>query len=49
MPLKITGALAAPIYALDFNTLIKDKKTEGEKQQVLKEQLTNQIKLFKTP
>jgi AsmA protein len=49
VPLKITGALAAPIYALDFNTLIKDKKTEGEKQQVLKEQLTNQIKLFKTP
>ena len=25
VPLKITGALNAPTYALDFNALVKDK------------------------
>ena len=48
VPLKITGALNAPTYALDFNALVKDKKTILEKQQVLKEQLSNQFNLFKT-
>ena len=49
VPLKITGELSAPTYALDFNALVKDKKTDLEKQQVLKEQLTNQFNLFKNP
>ena len=48
VPLKITCALNAPTYALDFNALVKDKKTILEKQQVLKEQLSNQFNLFKT-
>ncbi|MBX9299394.1 AsmA family protein [Chromobacterium piscinae] len=43
VPLKITGPLNAPVYALDFNALVKGKKTEGEKQQALKQQLQKQI------
>jgi AsmA protein len=43
IPLKITGPLNAPIYALDFNALVKGKKTETEKQQALKQELKKQI------
>ncbi|OWY37319.1 AsmA family protein [Xenophilus sp. AP218F] len=43
VPLKITGPLNAPVYALDFNAMVKGKKTEGEKQQALKQQLKKQI------
>ncbi|OHX17391.1 cell envelope biogenesis protein AsmA [Chromobacterium amazonense] len=43
VPLKITGPINAPVYALDFNALVKGKKTEGEKQQALKQQLQKQI------
>ncbi|MCD4500009.1 AsmA family protein [Chromobacterium vaccinii] len=43
VPLKITGPLNSPVYALDFNALVKGKKTEGEKQQALKQQLQKQI------
>ncbi len=44
VPIKITGAINAPTYALDFNRLVKDKKTEAEKQDALKEQLTQPLK-----
>ncbi|GGY02685.1 AsmA family protein [Paludibacterium paludis] len=43
VPLKITGPLSAPIYALDFNALVKGKKSESEKQQALKQELKKQI------
>jgi AsmA protein len=43
VPLKITGPLNAPVYALDFNAMVKGKKTEGEKQQALKQELKKQI------
>ncbi|UTH74573.1 AsmA family protein [Chromobacterium sp. IIBBL 290-4] len=43
VPLKITGPINAPVYALDFNAMVKGKKTEGEKQQALKQQLKKQI------
>lgn len=43
IPLKITGPLNAPVYALDFNAMVKGKKTEGEKQQALKQELKKQI------
>jgi AsmA protein len=43
IPLKITGPINAPIYALDFNALVKGKKTETEKQQALKQELKKQI------
>lgn len=43
VPLKITGPINSPVYALDFNALVKGKKTEGEKQQALKQQLQKQI------
>ena len=43
IPLKITGPLHAPVYALDFNALIKGKKTPLEKQQALKQELKKQI------
>ncbi|MDH0341748.1 AsmA family protein [Chromobacterium haemolyticum] len=43
VPLKITGPLNAPVYALDFNAMVKGKKTEVEKQQALKQQLQKQI------
>ncbi len=44
VPLKITGAIATPTYALDFNRLVKEKKTETEKQEALKEQLTQPLR-----
>ncbi len=47
VPIKITGALGAPTYALDFNALVKDKKTSQEKQDALKQQLTNQLNVLK--
>jgi len=43
IPLKITGPLNAPLYALDFNAMVKGKKTETEKQQALKQELKKQI------
>ncbi|WP_434633934.1 AsmA family protein [Chromobacterium sp. CV08] len=43
VPLKITGPINAPVYALDFNAMVKGKKTEGEKKQALKQQLQKQI------
>lgn len=43
IPLKITGPINAPVYALDFNALIKGKKTQVEKQQALKQELKKQI------
>ncbi|WP_246542682.1 AsmA family protein [Paludibacterium yongneupense] len=43
VPLKITGPINAPVYALDFNAMVKGKKTEGEKQQALKQELKKQI------
>ncbi|TDR81610.1 AsmA family protein [Paludibacterium purpuratum] len=43
IPLKITGPLNAPVYALNFNALVKGKKTETEKQQALKQELKKQI------
>jgi AsmA protein len=43
IPLKITGPLNAPVYALDFNAMVKGKKTETEKQQALKQELKKQI------
>jgi len=43
VPLKITGPLNAPVYALNFNALVKGKKTETEKQQALKQELKKQI------
>lgn len=43
IPLKITGPLNQPVYALDFNSIIKGKKTQGEKQQALKQELGKQI------
>ena len=43
IPLKITGPLNAPVYALNFNALVKGKKTENEKQQALKQELKKQI------
>ncbi len=43
IPLKITGPINAPVYALDFNAMVKGKKTEGEKQQALKQELKKQI------
>ncbi|TCP15586.1 AsmA protein [Crenobacter luteus] len=43
VPLKITGPMSAPVYALDFNAMVKGKKTQGEKQQALKQELTRQI------
>ncbi|MDF0606985.1 AsmA family protein [Neisseriaceae bacterium TC5R-5] len=43
IPLKITGPVSAPIYALDFNAMVKGKKTEAEKQQALKQELGKQI------
>ncbi|QEL56047.1 AsmA family protein [Chromobacterium paludis] len=43
VPLKITGPINAPVYALDFNAMVKGKKTESEKQQALKQQLQKQI------
>ncbi len=47
VPIKITGAMASPTYALDFNAMIKDKKTESEKQQALKEQLTRPLQALR--
>ena len=35
--------LQQPVYSLDFNAMVKGKKTEGEKQQVLKQELGKQI------
>ncbi|MFN4237291.1 MAG: AsmA family protein [Vogesella sp.] len=43
VPLKITGQINKPTYSLDFNAIVKGKKTEGEKQQALKKELTKQI------
>lgn len=43
VPLKITGPINAPVYALDFNALVKGKKSESEKQQALKQELKKQI------
>lgn len=43
VPLKITGPINAPVYALDFNAMVRGKKTEGEKQQALKQELKKQI------
>lgn len=43
IPLKITGPLNAPVYALNFNALVKGKKTETEKQQAIKQELKKQI------
>lgn len=43
IPLKITGPLNSPVYALDFNALVKGKKTPLEKQQTLKQELKKQI------
>ncbi|MBV8048649.1 MAG: AsmA family protein [Paludibacterium sp.] len=43
IPLKITGPLNAPVYALNFNAMVKGKKTETEKQQALKQELKKQI------
>jgi AsmA protein len=43
VPLKITGPIDAPVYALDFNALVKGKKTQQEKQQALKQELKKQI------
>lgn len=43
VPLKITGPINAPVYALDFNAMVKGKKTENEKQQALKQELKKQI------
>ncbi|SCK17859.1 AsmA family protein [Vogesella sp. LIG4] len=43
IPLKITGPINQPVYALDFNSIVKGKKTQGEKQQALKQELKNQI------
>lgn len=43
VPLKITGQINAPTYALDFNEMVKGKTTPGEKQQALKQELTRQI------
>lgn len=43
VPLKITGPINAPVYALDYNAMVKGKKTEGEKQQALKQELKKQI------
>lgn len=44
VPLKITGSLAAPTYALDFNRLVGEKKTNDERQNALKEQITQPLK-----
>jgi len=43
VPLKITGPINSPVYALDFNALVKGKKTTEEKQQTLKQELKKQI------
>ena len=43
VPLKITGQINKPTYSLDFNAMVKGKKTETEKQQALKKELTKQI------
>ncbi|MDN0077506.1 AsmA family protein [Crenobacter sp. SG2303] len=43
VPLKITGPINSPVYALDFNAMVKGKKTEGERQQALKQELKKQI------
>ncbi len=43
VPLKITGQINKPTYSLDFNAMVKGKKTESEKQQALKKELTKQI------
>jgi AsmA protein len=43
VPLKITGPINSPVYALDFNAMVKGKKTESEKQDALKQQLKKQI------
>ncbi|RXZ45631.1 AsmA family protein [Crenobacter cavernae] len=43
VPLKITGPINAPVYALDFNAMVKGKKTQGEKEQALKQELKKQI------
>ena len=43
IPLKITGPLNAPVYALNFNAMVRGKKTEYEKQQALKQELQKQI------
>lgn len=43
VPLKITGPINSPVYALDFNALVKGKKTQVEKQQTLKQELQKQI------
>jgi AsmA protein len=43
VPLKITGPINSPVYALDFNALVKGKKTQVEKQQTLKQELKKQI------
>lgn len=44
VPLKITGSLGAPTYALDFNRLVGEKKTSDERQNALKEQITQPLK-----
>lgn len=43
LPLKITGPLNAPVYALDFNAMVKGKKTNVEKQRALTQQLKKQV------
>ncbi|MCL6263870.1 AsmA family protein [Craterilacuibacter sp. RT1T] len=43
VPLKITGQINAPIYALDFNAMVKGKTSPDEKQQALKQELKKQI------
>lgn len=43
VPLKITGPIGSPVYALDFNAMVKGKKTDAERQDALKEQLKKQI------
>lgn len=43
VPLKITGPISSPVYALDFNAMVKGKKTDAERQDALKEQLKKQI------
>ncbi|MGL6071310.1 AsmA family protein [Craterilacuibacter sp.] len=43
VPLKITGQINAPTYALDFNAMVKGKTSPNEKQQALKQELKKQI------
>lgn len=43
VPIKITGPITAPVYALDFNAMVKGKTTPEERQTALKEELKKQI------